>query len=95
MATVRERNASDSTSSTGRNLAPPTPGNKKDNVVKKQALQHQITASADAEALNTAPAEKEVFGDEEGAEIQYKTCKWWHTGICTYPFPLSSVLLLL
>ena len=43
----------------------------------EQLIQPQLTPSADLEG-QAAPAEEQyVFGNEEGAEIQYKTCKWW------------------
>lgn len=45
--------------------------------------------------------ETDVFGNEAGAEIHYKTCDWWHTGIrtsrlsCPHYWPLiqSAVMI--
>jgi len=31
-----------------------------------------------------APQYQDAFGDEEGAEVKYKTMKWWQTGMCEY-----------
>ncbi|CAO2658720.1 Nn.00g064430.m01.CDS01 [Neocucurbitaria sp. VM-36] len=81
MATVKERNAS-ATSSTSLNSTPTAPNNEeKVNVVIDQTAQLRTTASTDVEGQDIAPAEKDVFGNEEGADIHYKTCEWWHTSI--------------
>lgn len=29
-----------------------------------------------------APEYQDPFGNEEGAEVKYKTMKWWQTGMC-------------
>ncbi|KAF1940872.1 hypothetical protein EJ02DRAFT_512839 [Clathrospora elynae] len=49
-------------------------------VVGEHPLQYAVTVSTDAEG-QVAPEENDAFGNEEGAEIQYKTCEWWHVGI--------------
>jgi hypothetical protein len=40
-------------------------------------IQPQPTSSTDFEGQIALPEEQDVFGNEEDAEIQYKTCKWW------------------
>ncbi|KAI4914193.1 hypothetical protein J4E85_010705 [Alternaria conjuncta] len=42
----------------------------------EQLIQSQSTPSADLEGQAAPAEEQDVFGNEEGAEIQYKTCKW-------------------
>ncbi|KAI4696740.1 uncharacterized protein J4E88_000918 [Alternaria novae-zelandiae] len=42
----------------------------------EQLIQPQLTPSADLEGQAAPAEEQDVFGNEEGAEIQYKTCKW-------------------
>ena len=32
---------------------------------------------SDPERLDTSAALDDVFGNEEGADIHYKTCTWW------------------
>jgi hypothetical protein len=44
---------------------------------EEHAIQPQLTPSADLEGQATSPVEDDAFGNEEGAAIQYKTCKWW------------------
>ncbi|KAI4630615.1 hypothetical protein J4E80_001553 [Alternaria sp. BMP 0032] len=46
----------------------------------EQSIQPQLTPSADPEGQAAPAEEQDVFGNEEGAEIQYKTCKWWNVG---------------
>lgn len=31
-----------------------------------------------------APQYQDAFGNEEGAEVKYKTMKWWQTGMCKW-----------
>ncbi|KAH7094684.1 transmembrane amino acid transporter protein-domain-containing protein [Paraphoma chrysanthemicola] len=59
----------------------PRPGatEKKDST--EQGLLLQTSNASDIEAQPTSPAETDVFGNEEGADVQYKTCEWWHTSI--------------
>ncbi|KAH7085031.1 transmembrane amino acid transporter protein-domain-containing protein [Paraphoma chrysanthemicola] len=47
----------------------------------EQGLLLQTSNSSDLETQATSPAETDVFGNEEGADVQYKTCEWWHTSI--------------
>ena len=37
----------------------------------------QVITGSDIEGQVSRNAEEDVFGNEEGAEIQYKTCEWW------------------
>ncbi|KAI4919803.1 hypothetical protein J4E90_001940 [Alternaria incomplexa] len=46
----------------------------------EQLIQPQLMPSADLEGQAASAEEQDVFGNEEGAEIQYKTCKWWNVG---------------
>lgn len=39
-------------------------------------LQQPATQS-DLEGQISSPVDEDAFGDEEGAEVQYKTCAWW------------------
>ena len=69
------RGAVDATSSTTIDSATPS-GTEKINIVGESPLNGQITPSIDVEGQD-GPAEDDAFGNEEGAEIQYKTCNWW------------------
>ncbi|KAF9693535.1 hypothetical protein EKO04_008312 [Ascochyta lentis] len=40
-----------------------------------------IATRSDIERHVFQPTNEDVFGNEEGAEIQYKTCDWWETGV--------------
>lgn len=51
---------------------------KGDTVVRERSLPQPSSPPSDCERQNIPGAEDDVFGDEEGAEIQYKTCKWWY-----------------
>jgi hypothetical protein len=46
-------------------------------VEKEAANLQQLSSSSDIETQVSRPASDDAFGNEEGAEIQYKTCKWW------------------
>jgi len=39
----------------------------------------------DIQKAETAPYRQDVFGDEEHAEIKYKTLKWWYGSLSTIP----------
>jgi hypothetical protein len=41
-----------------------------------QGLLLQSSNSSDPEGQPAPPAESDVFGNEEGADVQYKTCEW-------------------
>lgn len=43
---------------------------------EEHPIQPQLITSTDLEGHVAPPEEEDVFGNEEGAEIQYKTCKW-------------------
>lgn len=36
-----------------------------------------VATGSDIEGQPTQPVVDDAFGNEEGAEIQYKTCDWW------------------
>lgn len=46
-------------------------------VEKEAANLQQLSSSSGIEVQVSRPASDDAFGNEEGAEIQYKTCKWW------------------
>lgn len=37
----------------------------------------QLNTASDIEGQTSSPVHEDAFGNEEGAEIQYKTCIWW------------------
>jgi hypothetical protein len=41
-----------------------------------QGLLLKPSTSTDPESQSAPPAESDVFGNEEGADVQYKTCEW-------------------
>lgn len=43
---------------------------------KEARLQREPTNISDPEGQVTTAAENDVFGNEDNAEIHYKTCKW-------------------
>ena len=45
--------------------------------LEEHAIQSQSTPSADLEGQVMLSVEDDAFGNEEGAEIQHKTRKWW------------------
>ncbi|KAF3047314.1 hypothetical protein E8E11_009432 [Didymella keratinophila] len=40
-----------------------------------------VNTLSDIEGQVSPPDGQDAFGNEEGAEIQYKTCAWWHIGV--------------
>lgn len=46
-------------------------------VIKQESLPQPLSAASDVETQIRPAAEDDVFGNEEGAEVQYKACKWW------------------
>lgn len=50
---------------------------KQTTVVQEHSLLEPLSPLPDIERHSTPAAEDDVFGNEEGAEIQYKTCSWW------------------
>ncbi|USP76598.1 hypothetical protein yc1106_03872 [Curvularia clavata] len=49
--------------------------------IKQESLPQPLSAASDVETQIRPAVEDDVFGNEEGAEVQYKTCKWWNVGI--------------
>jgi hypothetical protein len=49
----------------------------KSTMQKEHAIRPQLTSSADLGGQVAPAVEDNTFGNEESAEIQYKTCKWW------------------
>jgi hypothetical protein len=85
---INERNASEPTSSTSLDI-PPAPDNGKTNTGIEHVAQHHAPDLADPEVQALPSVERDVFGNEEGAELHYKTCEWWHTGIRKKSIPPS------
>ncbi|CAN9411033.1 unnamed protein product [Alternaria alternata] len=52
----------------------------KSTMPKEHAIRPQLTSSADLGGQVAPAVEDNTFGNEESAEIQYKTCKWWNIG---------------
>jgi hypothetical protein len=36
-----------------------------------------VATGSDIEGQASQPVNEDSFGNEEGAEVQYKTCDWW------------------
>ncbi len=54
-------------------------------------LRHRASVLTSPEAPQVTPIpedEIDAFGDEASADIQYKTCKWWHASIRTFSFAI-------
>ncbi|KAI1572786.1 PotE Amino acid transporter [Pyrenophora tritici-repentis] len=56
------------------------PGTEKTTIIGEDPLNRQATQLGELEA-QAIPLENDAFGNEEDAEVQYKTCNWWNTGI--------------
>ncbi|EUC33618.1 hypothetical protein COCCADRAFT_4838 [Bipolaris zeicola 26-R-13] len=54
---------------------------KQTTVVQEHSLPEPLSPPPDIERHSAPAREDDIFGNEEGAEIQYKTCSWWNTGI--------------
>lgn len=89
MSAVEERNTSESPGSTYPHVTQILK-DKNASDMNGHARQRLGTTSTDPERQVVARVETDVFGNEDGAEIHYKTCEWWHTGIRTnfYPYLL-------
>jgi hypothetical protein len=75
MATIMEKEGSASSSSTiGARVRQPQA---KTVEAKESGLQQENTSASDPEGQVVPVAERDAFGNEEGAEIHYKTCKWY------------------
>ncbi|KNG52340.1 N amino acid transport system protein [Stemphylium lycopersici] len=82
MADLRARGSSAGVSSTSLNQTNNRATEKATvHVVGEPSLRQRLTASSDLEGQFAPAAQDDTFGNEEGAEIQYKTCAWWNTGI--------------
>jgi hypothetical protein len=76
MATIRERETSASSNSLN-GEAPPQPVlSEKPDGVPNSRLLRQDTDVHDPESQVVPPAANDVFGNEEGADVRYRTCKW-------------------
>lgn len=74
MATITERDGSASSASTnGTQTRQP---HAKTAEAKESGLLQQSTNASDPEDQVEPVAERDTFGNEDGAEIHYKTCKW-------------------
>jgi hypothetical protein len=66
MFTTRKRQTSDSDSS----------ATEKTTDVNEQSVQQPATNVSDPEGQVASAVENDVFGNEDGAEVHYKTCEW-------------------
>jgi hypothetical protein len=55
---------------------PVSPAIEKTADVDEEVLLQQVSGASDPEGQSTPACENDVFGNEEGAEVHYKTCKW-------------------
>jgi hypothetical protein len=76
MATIREREASASSSSTNSEQVPQPPVHEKLNEVPTPHPLRQNINVFDSEGQVAPAVEADVFGNEEGVDVHYKTCKW-------------------
>lgn len=70
---AREQTASDSASLVQSQQQPAVEKTARTN---EQGLEPQSTNSSDPEGQVVQTTENDVFGNEDGAEVHYKTCKW-------------------
>ncbi|CAI9634212.1 unnamed protein product [Alternaria burnsii] len=64
-------------------------------VPKEHAIRPQLTSSADLGGQVAPAVEDNTFGNEESAEIQYKTCRWWNIGALMFAESVSLGVLAL
>jgi hypothetical protein len=78
MATVAERgrSASSAYSSTQAESSNQPSTTVKTVEAKEIELLHRNTNASEPESQDTLVPDPDAFGNEDGAEIQYKTCKW-------------------
>jgi hypothetical protein len=79
MATVAKRRGSASTSSYSSSQGDPTaqpPPKMQTAEAKEGDLLKRDTNASEREGSSTLVPGPDAFGNEDGAEIQYKTCKW-------------------
>lgn len=48
----------------------------------------------DIQKAETAPYRQDVFGDEEHAEVKYKTLSWWYASFHNFPSTLRYAMLI-
>lgn len=77
MATIRSEGEENSSSSIEIEQILPAPKTEKVWDVNDQNLLLQPTNTLDAEANVAGVSEEDVFGNEHGADVQYKTCEWY------------------
>ncbi|KAF1960129.1 hypothetical protein CC80DRAFT_286315 [Byssothecium circinans] len=46
-----------------------------------QASTRPLHEDSESQAQHQGDKPRDAFGNEEGAEIQYRTCEWWHAGM--------------
>jgi hypothetical protein len=76
MGSAREREESASTASLDIHPALRPTAGEKTTAVNEQGLLQQATTASDPEGQISPAVEEDVFGNEDQAEIQYKTCEW-------------------
>jgi hypothetical protein len=75
MATVREIEKSASSHSSSAEV-PQSIVTKKPEDIPNSHLLRQDTNTHDPESQAAPSTETDVFGNEEGADVRYKTCEW-------------------
>jgi hypothetical protein len=75
-ATTREREASDSTVSATSEQLPQSQATEKSAETNEESLLQKASGAIDPEGQTTPVVESDVFGNEDGAEVHYKTCEW-------------------
>ncbi|KAL5120481.1 hypothetical protein ACEQ8H_001499 [Pleosporales sp. CAS-2024a] len=81
MPAIMEREGSRSSSTTSEAIAQQLHGTAATAAAKESGLAPQNTSSSDTRDHVGPVASDDAFGNEQGAEIHYKTCAWWHTGV--------------
>lgn len=77
MSSLRQREESSSSSKTSEILPVQQTGSNENPMEEHKQGQLNVTRASDPEGqvISTA-VDNDVFGNEEGAEVHYKTCKW-------------------
>jgi hypothetical protein len=76
MTTVRAREGSASSHSSNGEVLPQSIVTEKPEDVPSSRLLRQDTNIRDSEGQAAPSTETDVFGNEEGADVRYKTCEW-------------------
>jgi hypothetical protein len=76
MVTVREREASACSHSSNAEVPPQSIVTEKHQDIPNSRLLRQDTNPRDPESQAAPSTETDVFGNEEGADVRYKTCEW-------------------